>query len=154
MPLQTPISITESWDTMRDDDLIREVDRRHVIQLFDLFADSKYDPFDLIQAYSTTNSRARADGGSEYHVLKQPINVFNDILRENSPKPAEGDADHIILHWMAELYIYVRYEKGLSFREMINSVSPEWLYNHYSPLHETSLGNAWEKASCACMKES
>ena len=74
---------------MRDDDLIREVDRRHVIQLFDLFADSKYDPFDLIQAYSTTNSRARADGGSEYHVLKQPINVFNDILRENSPKPAE-----------------------------------------------------------------
>ena len=124
---------------MRDDDLIREVDRRHVIQLFDLFADSKYDPFDLIQAYSTTNSRARADEGSEYH---------------NSPKPAEGDADHIILHWMAELYIYVRYEKELSFREMINSVSPEWLYNHYSPLHETSLGNAWEKASCACMKES
>ena len=139
---------------MRDDDLIREVDRRHLIQLFDLFADSKYDPFDLIQAYSTTNSRARADGGSEYHVLKQPINVFNDILRENSPKPAEGDADHIILHWMAELYIYVRYEKGLSFREMINSVSLEWLYNHYSPQHETSLGNAWEKASCACMKES
>ena len=70
------------------------------------------------------------------------------------PRDTEGDADHIILHWMAELYIYVRYEKGLSFREMINSVSLEWLYNHYSPLHETSLGNAWEKASCACMKES
>ena len=39
-------------------------------------------------------------------------------------------------------------------KHALNSVSPEWLYNHYSPLHETSLGNAWEKASCACMKES
>ena len=27
---------------MREDELIREVDRRHVIQLFDLFADSPY----------------------------------------------------------------------------------------------------------------
>ena len=79
MPLQTLIPITESWVTMRDDDLIREVDRRHVIQLFDLFADSKYDSFDLIKAYSRTYSRIRADEGSEYHILKQPINVFNDI---------------------------------------------------------------------------
>jgi hypothetical protein len=139
---------------MRDDDLIREVDRRHVIQLFDLFADSKYDSFDLIRAYSTTSSRDRADEGSEYHVLKQPINVFNDILRENNLKVTEKEVDSIILHWMAELYVYVLYEKGLSFREILNRVSPEWLYNHYSPLHETSLGNAWQKASCICAKES
>lgn len=51
-----------------------------------------------------------------------------------------------ILHWMAELYVYTRYEKGLSFQEMMKMVSPEWLYTHYSPLHETSLKNAWEKA--------
>lgn len=146
--LQTHTPITESWVTMRDDDLIREVDRRHVILLFDLFADSKYDPFDLIEAYSRTYSRIRADEGSEYHILKQPINVFNDILRENNFKETENDADHIILHWMAELYVFVRYEKGLSFREIVENVSPQWLYNHYSPLHETSLGNAWEKASC------
>lgn len=139
---------------MRDDDLIREVDRRHVIQLFDLFADSKYNPFDLIEAYSRTFSRIRADEGSEYHVLKQPINVFNDILRENHLKVSENGLDKIILHWMAELYVFVRYEKGLSFREMVNAVSPEWLYMHYAPLHETSLGNAWEKASCNCLKES
>ena len=86
---------------MRDDDLIREVDRRHMIQLFDLFADSKYNPFDLIEAYSRTFSRIRADEGSEYHVLKQPINVFNDILRENHLKVSENGLDKIILHWMA-----------------------------------------------------
>ena len=139
---------------MKENELIREVDRRHVIQLFDLFADSKYDPFDLIEAYSRTDSRIRADEGSEYHVLKQPINVFNEILRENSIKAAEIDVDQIILHWMAELYIFVRYEKGITFREMLNIVSPKWLYNHYSPLHETSLGNAWEKASCKSGKDS
>ena len=139
---------------MKENELIREVDRRHVIQLFDLFADSKYDPFDLIEAYSRTDSRIRADEGSEYHVLKQPINVFNEILRENSIKAAEIDVDQIILHWMAELYIFVRYEKGITFREMLNIVSPKWLYNHYSPLHETSLGNAWEKAFCKSGKDS
>lgn len=138
---------------MKDDDLIREVDRRHVTQLFDLFAESKYDPFDLIEAYSRTYSRIRADEGSEYHVLKQPINVFNDILRENHLEVNENDFDQIILHWMAELYVFVRYEKGLSFREMVNTVSPEWLYTHYSPLHETSLVNAWEKASSNCLGE-
>ena len=154
MLLQTLIPITESWVTMRDDDLIREVDRRHVIQLFDLFADSKYDSFDLIKAYSRTYSRIRAHEGSEYHILKQPINVFNDILRENNFKEIEYAVDHLILHWMAELYVFVRYEKGLSFREILDVVSPEWLYNHYSPLHETSLGNAWEKASCQSGKRS
>ena len=154
MLLQTLIPITESWVIMRDNDLIREVDRRHVIQLFDLFADSKFDPFDLIEAYSRTYSRIRADEGSEYHVLKQPINVFNDIVRENNLKETENEVDHIIMHWMAELYVFVRYEKGLSFREILDVVSPEWLYNHYSPLHETSLGNAWEKASCQSGKRS
>ena len=131
---------------MLDDDLIREVDRRHVIQLFDLFAESPYDALDLIEAYSRTYSRIRADEGSEYHVLKQPINVYNDILRENHLEITESEDDQIILHWMAELYVYTRYEKGLSFREMIKTVSPEWLYKHFSPLHETSLKNAWEKA--------
>ena len=101
MLLQTLIPITESWVIMRDNDLIREVDRRHVIQLFDLFADSKFDPFDLIEAYSRTYSRIRADEGSEYHVLKQPINVFNDIVRENNLKKTENEVDHIIMHWMA-----------------------------------------------------
>ena len=67
---------------MREDELIREVDRRHVIQLFDLFADSPYNALDLIEAYSRTDSRIRADAGSEYHVLKQPINVYNDIHTE------------------------------------------------------------------------
>lgn len=138
---------------MLDDDLIREVDRRHVIQLFDLFAESPYDALVLIEAYSRTYSRIRADEGSEYHVLKQPINVYNDILRENHLEITESDDDQIILHWMAELYVYTRYEKELSFQEMMKMVSPEWLYTHYSPLHETSLKNAWEKAVYICGKE-
>ena len=132
---------------MLDDELIREADRRHVIQLFDLFAESPYDALVLIEAYSRTYSRIRADEGSEYHVLKQPINVYNDILRENHLEITESEDDQIILHWMAELYVYTRYEKELSFQEMMKMVSPEWLYAHYSPLHETSLKNAWEKAA-------
>ena len=131
---------------MLDDDLIREADRRHVIQLFDLFAESPYDALVLIEEYSRTYSRIRADEGSEYHVLKQPINVYNDILRENHLEITESEDDQIILHWMAELYVYTRYEKELSFQEMMKMVSPEWLYTHYSPLNETSLKNAWEKA--------
>lgn len=137
---------------MREDELIREVDRRHVIQLFDLFADSPYKALDLIEAYSRTDSRIRADAGSEYHVLKQPINVYNDILRENNLEITQKEADQIILHWLAELYVYTHYEKGLSFREMMKMVSPEWLYTHFSPLHETSLKNAWEKAVYICGK--
>ena len=78
-----------------NNDLIREADRRHVIQLFDLFAESPYDALNLIEAYSRTYSRIRADEGSEYHILKRP-------------------------------------------------------YTHYSPLHETSLKNAWVKAVCIC----
>ena len=107
---------------MREDELIREVDRRHIIQLFDLFADSPYNALDLIEAYSRTDSRIRADAGSEYHVLKQPINVYNDILRENNLEITQKEADQIILHWLAELYVYTHYEKGLSFREMMKMV--------------------------------
>ena len=135
---------------MREDELIREVDRRHIIQLFDLFADSPYNALDLIEAYSRTDSRIRADAGSEYHVLKQPINVYNDILRENHLEITKREEDQIILHWMADLYVHTHYEKGLSFLEMMKDVSPVWLYTHYSPLHETSLKNAWVKAVCIC----
>lgn len=78
---------------MLDNDLIREADRRHVIQLFELFSESPYDALDLIEAYSRTYSRIRADEGSEYHVLKQPINVYNDILRENYLEKTESEED-------------------------------------------------------------
>ena len=100
-----------------------------------------------------TCGRLGSDLGSEYHILKQPINVYNDILRENHLEITESEGDQIILHWMAELYAYTRYEKELSFQEMMKMVSPEWLYTHYSPLHETSLKNAWEKAVYICGKE-
>ena len=100
-----------------NNDLIREADRRHVIQLFDLFAESPYDALILIEAYSRTYSRIRADEGSEYHILKQPINLYNDILRENHLEITESEDDQIILHWMAELYVYTRYEKELYIPE-------------------------------------
>lgn len=132
---------------MKDFDLIREADRRHVRQLFDLFAISEYDVFELITAYSTTDSRVRADAGSEYFILKQPVNILNEILRGRPIQKAVHNVDRIILHWMAEMYIFARYEKNLSFREMMLQVPPEWLYAHYSPLHEATMENAWEKAS-------
>lgn len=71
---------------------------------------------------------------------------------ENNLEITQKEADQIILHWLAELYVYTHYEKGLSFREMMKMVSPEWLYTHFSPLHETSLKNAWEKAVYICGK--
>ena len=57
---------------MRDDELIKNVDRRHVLQLFDLFVLSEYDAFSLIELYSNCDTRRKADEGSAYHILILP----------------------------------------------------------------------------------
>ena len=54
---------------MKNDGMMREVDRRHMLQLFDLFSDSEYDTFELIRGYSELDSRMKAAQGSEYHIL-------------------------------------------------------------------------------------
>lgn len=54
---------------MKNDGMMREVDRRHMLQLFDLFSASEYDTFELIRGYSELDSRMKADQGSEYHIL-------------------------------------------------------------------------------------
>ncbi len=76
----------------------------------------------------------------------QPTVLFNDILMEGTIPPKKTEADSVVLHWLADFYLYGYYERGESFEQSMKMVSPSWLYAHYSPLHEISLANAWDKA--------
>ena len=129
----------------------RDFDRIHVLQLFDLIAESEYDAFAMIEGYASTKCRKRADEGEPYYVFRQATNQFNDILMEGDIPSKKMDVDPVVLHWLADFYLYGFYEKDLSFEQSMDRINPNWLYNHYSPLHETSIANAWDKAS-SCAK--
>ena len=49
----------------------------------------------------------------------------------------------------ADFYIYGLYERDKTFGAAVAEISPRWLYDHFSPLHETSMANAWDKAEKA-----
>ena len=49
------------------------------------------------------------------------------------------------MEWMADIYTYLQWKYNLSSFSIADKIQPEELYDKYSPLHETSLGNAAEK---------
>lgn len=129
---------------MNVDEVIKDVDYRHVIQLFDLICASHSDPFVMTEMYCRMKERQHADNGDEYFILLQPIQILHRI--ENvAPQTAASEVDPVIFHWIAQMYLFALYSLGLTFRLASEEASPRWLYEHYSPLHETSLANAWEK---------
>ena len=135
---------------MKVDEMYQDVDRQHLMLLVDLICDSKYDPFAMFETYSQLWERKRADEGEVYFILKQPIHMYHEVHRQATiPEKAES-SDTVIFHWMADVYLYALYHKGVHFSQSVSMVPPKWLYTHYSPMHETSLGNAWEKAVVSC----
>ena len=131
---------------MSVDKMYQEVDRCHLMQFVELICTSEYDPFEMFEAYCRLWERKRADEGEVYFILKQPIQMFNEIHRKETIPKSTQKADIIIFHWIADIYLFARYEKELFFEQSIRIVPIRWLYEHYSPLHETSLRNAWDKA--------
>ena len=121
------------------------IDHYHIVQLFKLFYHSEFDLFELITKYSVLHSRKLADEGHWYYIFLQPTQSLHEIERMK-PCLKRRKYDPVIVDWMAEIYSYAVEEQDVTFEDAVNAVSPEWLYNHYSPLHETSIQNGWCKA--------
>ena len=130
---------------MKKDDIIKNTDRLHVLRLFDMIADSDYDTFEMIRRYSKVKTRVMADTGEEYFILRQPVNSVNDVLMEGAVPRSDAETDKGILHWMADVYIHALYELDMTFAQAVEMADPEWLYTHFSPLHEASISNCWDK---------
>ena len=137
-------------ETHEVEPLYQEVDRHHLMAFMDLICDSEYDPFAMYEAYCRLWERKRADEGEVYFILKQPIQMYNEVHRQETIAKAKEPADAMIFHWMADIYLHARYHEGIPFAESVRLVPPRWLYAHYSPLHETSIRNGWEKAAAIC----
>lgn len=131
---------------MNDADMMRDVDYRHVLQAFSLFNESGFDALEMVRRYVSLPSRRRADQGSEYHIYRQPVSTLNDITSGTGPLPRGGSVDEVALRWVARIYLYALYERGIPMRKAVAAVDPAWLMEHYDPLHEASLANAWDKA--------
>ena len=131
---------------MNDADMMRDVDYRHVLQAFSLFNGSGFDALEMVRRYASLPSRLRADQGSGYHIYRQPVSTLNDVVRDTGTLPQGGEVDEVVLRWIARLYLYALYERGIPMREAVAMVDPEWLVEHYDPLHEASLATAWDKA--------
>ena len=138
---------------MNVDEIYRDADRCHLMQFVELICESEYDSFVMFEVYCRLWERKRADEGEVYFILKQPIQMFNEVLRQETIPKCEEKADVMIFHWMADIYLYAHYNFNLSFEQAVYKVSPRWLYAHYSPLHETSLQNGWEKAVSICTNQ-
>ena len=77
---------------------------------------------------------------------KDMSSFFDSVIHEKPIILKRRKYDPVIVDWMAEIYSYAVEEQDVTFEDAVNAVSPEWLYNHYSPLHETSIQNGWCKA--------
>ena len=88
-----------------------------------------------------------------YFILKQPIQMFNEVHRQSCIPEKKESFDNIIFHWMVDIYLYALYQKQIFFSQSVRMIPPKWLYAHYCPLHETSIANAWEKAELAVQKQ-
>ena len=82
----------------------RDFDRIHVLQLFDLIAESEYDAFAMIEEYASTKCRKRADEGEPYYVFRQATNQFNDILMEGDIPSKKMDVVRVLWIWLVILY--------------------------------------------------
>ena len=135
---------------MHVDEMYQEVDRRHLMQFVDLVCESEYDPFAMFEAYSRLWERRRADEGEVYFIFKQAVQMYNEVHRQETIPKSAHKADAVVFHWMVDIYLYALYQAGIFFEQSVRMVPPRWLYAHYSPLHETSVRNGWDKAVAVC----
>ena len=98
--------------------------------LFRLFARSDADTFDVVRLYMISEQRAAMDVGHPKYI---------------NMTPKKDNRDEFIMNWMARIYVLLQFQTEKSSVEIVNRVSPEWLYDHYSPLHEASDVNGVRK---------
>ena len=101
--------------------------------------------YDQIDAYfQTSEIRERMDKGNWSALMKGSKQVFNSIDKSNCANDNEK-SDDIMLHWLADITVYLQWKYNLSSREFNTKCDARTLANLYYPLHETSINNAADK---------
>lgn len=113
--------------------------------LFRLFARSDADTFDVVRLYMISEQRAAMDVGHPKYINMTPKQLINRLHENFILNPKKDNRDEFIMNWMARIYVLLQFQTEKSSVEIVNRVSPEWLYDHYSPLHEASDVNGVRK---------
>ena len=129
-----------SYDKVYLDHMLKEHE-----YLFRLFSRKDINTFDAIRLYMISEQRALMDIGNSKAINMTPKQLINRMFEQCSLHSENDDCDEFILNWMARIYVLLQFQTSKSSTEIVNRVSPEWLYNNYSPLHETSDTNGVSK---------
>lgn len=106
----------------------------------------KENTFSTITNYMRCEYRARMDEGNPLYLNKTPKQILGEMgIRVGLESELSDMYDEFILEWMADIYTYLQWKYNLSSKKIVDAITPEDLYLKYSPLHETSLGNATDK---------
>lgn len=115
--------------------------------LFRILSREGADVFDAIRLYMISFQRSLMDVGNPLALNKTPKQLISRMydgyaLSANTEKV---EYDEFIMNWMARIYVSLQYETCKSSVEIVNVLKPEWLYEHYYPLHEASISNGLRK---------
>lgn len=114
--------------------------------LFRLIARNCSNAFEVISAYMQGEYRHYMDLGNPLYLNKTPKQILGSLQISINPEAAiSKDYDEFILDWMADVYVYLQWNYGVSSDKIAKKLTPEDLYAKYYPLHEASLKNSTEK---------
>ena len=114
--------------------------------LFKLIGRNAKEPFQVIDDYLRSEYHRQMDEGNPLYLNKTPKQILGSLgIRVKTEFDISEDYDESVLEWMADIYTYLQWKYSISSFSIAEKIKPEELYDKYSPLHETSLGNAAEK---------
>lgn len=126
-----------------------EVYLKHMLKmhesLFRSFVRASVNTFDAVKMYMISEQRAAMDVGHPKYINMTPKQLTNRMYEDCALKQSSDDCDEFIMNWIARIYVLIQFSTEKSSVEIVNRISPEWLYKHYSPLHETSDTNGVRK---------
>jgi len=112
----------------------------------------------FVRNYMKSDTRAYLDKGDVYLATLGTDDLMR-YYQSVEAKPMENGSPlrGFAPNWMGQFYAQYQWQTGVSSREIVDLIPPEWLASAYSGLHDLDLGVAVEKvaraASSGCAKE-
>lgn len=106
------------------------------------------DGLEFIRDYMKSETRAFIDKGDVYLATIGTKGLMDYYQREECPDFKQGvPLVGFAPNWMGQFYAWYQWQTGVSSREIVEAIPPEWLKAAYPGLHDLDLAQAVEKVA-------